>query len=125
MVFSRPEQKLPGQNGFHLEKGYILTVFEVKVFLRPFAWQYTWRCSSNVITLSSNAGCGVIPVQTGIQSFYAILDPGFRRGDGTIDHFSLNVNDIGCSSVLTADGLPCSRSPAPLAFGDVVIIYMK
>ena len=28
---------------------------------------------------------GVIPVKTGIQSFYAIPDPGFRRGDGASD----------------------------------------
>ena len=46
---------------------------------------------SDVINLSNTAGCGVIPVKTGIQSFHAILDPGFRRGDGACDHFNLKL----------------------------------
>ena len=45
----------------------------------------------NVINLSSIVRYGVIPVKTGIHSFYAILDPGFRRGDGASDHFILKL----------------------------------
>ena len=59
----------------------------------------------NVINLSSIARCGVIrsiarygviPVKTGIQSFNAVLDPGFRQGDGASDHFSLKVMSLKC-----------------------------
>ncbi len=54
------------------------------------------RVRSNVINLSSTVGCSVIPVKTGIQSFYAILDPGFRRGDGASDHFILKLMTLEC-----------------------------
>jgi len=51
----------------------------------------------NVINLSSIVRYGVIPVKTGIQSFYAILDPGFRRGDGASDHFILKLMTLKCT----------------------------
>jgi len=40
----------------------------------------------------------VIPAQAGIQSFQALLDPGFRRGDGFDDflrvhqHWALSID---------------------------------
>lgn len=36
------------------------------------------------------------PVKTAIQSFYAILAPGFCRGDDAIDHFSLKLMALRC-----------------------------
>ena len=51
----------------------------------------------NVINLSSIARYGVIPAKAGIQSFYAILDPGFRRGDGASDHFILKLMTLKCT----------------------------
>ena len=60
----------------------------------------------NDINLSSTAGCGVIPVKTGIQSFYTIWTPAFagvtvratfRLGDGASAHFILKLMTLKCT----------------------------
>ena len=63
------------------------------------------RVHTNVVNLSSIARYGVIPAKAGIQSFYAILDPGFRRGDGANNHFSLKFMTLGCTPCTKTTGM--------------------
>ena len=49
---------------------------------------------------------GVIPAKAGIQSFQAVLDPGFRRGDAVGQRDFPYINSIAFRSLHAADLYP-------------------
>jgi len=57
----------------------------------------------------------VIPAKAGIQSFQALLDPGFRRGDGAGDSIFLKLTALGyrAPELFVSDVFPAFNASDP------------